>query len=132
LFVLPKYITYPLIHIGSPMFCDVIWFLSDELFVFHRKHKNHITSQSMGDSFYHIFTTPYLFLLTLFFGGHGIGIHNLISKNYHMSGISLISRKNCISWISIFRKHPCTKIMILQICHILIKIVTYWLQNFEI
>jgi hypothetical protein len=25
----------------------------------------------MGFSFYHIFTTPYLFLLTLFFGGQG-------------------------------------------------------------
>jgi hypothetical protein len=49
----------------------------------------------MGDSFYHIFTTPYLFLLTLFFGRHGVGIHNVISKNYHMSVITWISRKIC-------------------------------------
>jgi hypothetical protein len=43
----------------------------------------------MEDSFYHI----YLYLLTLFFGGRGVGIHNVISKNYHMSDITLISRK---------------------------------------
>jgi hypothetical protein len=49
----------------------------------------------MGDSFYHIFTTPYLFLLTLFFGRHGVGIHNVITKVYHMSVITLISRKIC-------------------------------------
>jgi hypothetical protein len=44
----------------------------------------------MGDSFYHIFTTPYLFLLTLFFGRRGVGIHNVITKIYHMSGIYVI------------------------------------------
>jgi hypothetical protein len=43
----------------------------------------------MGDSFYHIFTTPYLFLLTLFFGRRGVGIHNVITKIYHMSVITL-------------------------------------------
>jgi hypothetical protein len=35
----------------------------------------------MGDSFYHIFITPYLFLLTSFFEARGVGIHNAISKN---------------------------------------------------
>jgi hypothetical protein len=49
----------------------------------------------MGDSFYHIFTTAYLFLLTLFFGRRGVGIHNVITKIYHMSVITLISRKIC-------------------------------------
>jgi hypothetical protein len=49
----------------------------------------------MGDSFYHIFTTPYLFLLTLFFGRRGVGIHNVITKIYHMSVITLILRKIC-------------------------------------
>jgi hypothetical protein len=47
----------------------------------------------MGYSFYHIFTTPYLFLSTLFFGRRGVGIHNVITKNYHMSIITVISRK---------------------------------------
>jgi hypothetical protein len=55
--------------------------------------KNHMTSQNMGNSFYHISTIPYLFLLTLFFRGRGVGIHNVISKNYMMNGITLISRK---------------------------------------
>jgi hypothetical protein len=50
------------IHIGSPMFCDVIWCLSNELWVFY--------------PFYHIFTTTYLFLLTLFFEGRDVRIHN--------------------------------------------------------
>jgi hypothetical protein len=49
----------------------------------------------MGDSFYHIFTTPYLFLLTLFYGRRGVGIHNVITKIYHMSVTTLISRKMC-------------------------------------
>jgi hypothetical protein len=51
----------------------------------------------MGDSFYHIFTTQYmyLFLFTLINEGCGVGIHNVISKNYHMSGITLISKKTC-------------------------------------
>jgi hypothetical protein len=31
----------------------------------------------------------------LFFGLPGVGIHNVISKNYHMSDITLISRKIC-------------------------------------
>jgi hypothetical protein len=57
--------------------------------------KNHITSQTIGDSFYHIFTTPYLFLLTLFFEGRGVGIHNVIPKNYHMSDITLTSWEIC-------------------------------------
>jgi hypothetical protein len=47
----------------------------------------------MGDSFYHIFTTNIPILYTLFFGLRGVGIHNVISKNYHMSDITLISRK---------------------------------------
>jgi hypothetical protein len=47
----------------------------------------------MGDSFYHIFTTPYLFLFTLIFEARGVGIHNVVSKSYHMSVITLISRK---------------------------------------
>jgi hypothetical protein len=33
----------------------------------HEVDQNHITSQNMGDSFYHIFANPYLFLFTLFF-----------------------------------------------------------------
>jgi hypothetical protein len=49
----------------------------------------------MGDSFYHIFTIPYQFLITLFFGRRGVGIHNVITKIYHMSVITLISRKIC-------------------------------------
>jgi hypothetical protein len=44
----------------------------------------------MGDPFYDIFTTGYLILLTLFFVGLGVGIHNVISKKYHMSEITLI------------------------------------------
>ena len=47
----------------------------------------------MGDSFYHIFTTPYLFFLTLIFKWRGVGIHEVITKIYHMSVITLISRK---------------------------------------
>jgi hypothetical protein len=31
--------------------------------------------------------------LTLFFGRCGVGIHNVITKIYHMSVITLISRK---------------------------------------
>jgi hypothetical protein len=34
-------------------------------------------------------------LYILFFGLCGVGIHNEISKNYHMSDIALISRKIC-------------------------------------
>jgi hypothetical protein len=92
------------IYIGSPMVCDVIWFLSNELRDFYprafaKSHneldKNHITSQNMGDSFYHIFTTNIPILYTLFFGLRGVGIHNVISKIYHMSVITLISRKIC-------------------------------------
>jgi hypothetical protein len=49
----------------------------------------------MGDSFYHIFTTNIPILYTLFFELLGVGIHNVISKNYHMSVITLISREIC-------------------------------------
>jgi hypothetical protein len=49
----------------------------------------------MGDSFYHIFTTPYLFFLTLLFKWRGVGIHDVITKIYHMSAITLISGKIC-------------------------------------
>jgi hypothetical protein len=42
--------------------------------------KNHITSQNMGDSFYHIFTTIKRILYPLIFGLRGVGIHNVISK----------------------------------------------------
>jgi hypothetical protein len=49
----------------------------------------------MGDSFYHIITTLYLFFLTLFFTWRGVGIHDVIRKNYHMSVITLISGKIC-------------------------------------
>jgi hypothetical protein len=52
-----------------------------------------ITSQDMGDSFYHIFTTNIPILYTLFFGIRGVRIHNVISKNYHVSDITLIERK---------------------------------------
>jgi hypothetical protein len=44
----------------------------------HKLDKNHITSQNMGDSFYHIFTTKIPILYTLFFGLRGVGIHNVI------------------------------------------------------
>jgi hypothetical protein len=81
------------------MVCDVMIFLSNELCFLSQSlgelDKNHITSQTKGDSFYHIFTSPYLFLLTLFFEGRGVGIHNVISKNYHTSDITLISEKIC-------------------------------------
>jgi hypothetical protein len=89
------------------MVCDVILILSNELCVFYpralargyKSHneldKNHITSQTMGDSFYDIFTTNIPILYTLFCGLHGVGINDVISKNYHMSVITLISRKIC-------------------------------------
>jgi hypothetical protein len=80
-------ITLSDIYIGSPMVCDVIWFISNEFCVFY--------SWALGDSFYHIFTTNISILYTLFFGLRGVGIHNVISKNYHMSDITLISRKIC-------------------------------------
>jgi hypothetical protein len=48
----------------------------------------------MGDSFYHIFTTPYLFFLIIC-SLDMIGIHSVIAKNYHKSVITLISRKIC-------------------------------------
>jgi hypothetical protein len=65
-----------------------------------------ITSQNMGDSFYHIFTTNILISHTLFLWLHGVGIHNVISKNYHMSDITLISRKICDNMsLHHFRKH---------------------------
>jgi hypothetical protein len=44
----------------------------------------------MGDSFYHIFTTN-----IPIFGLCGVGIHNVISKYYCMSDITLISKKIC-------------------------------------
>jgi hypothetical protein len=69
---------------------DSITWKQKEIFI-----KNHITSQNMGDSFYHIFTTNIPILYTLFFGLRGLGIQNVISKNYHMSVITLISRKIC-------------------------------------
>jgi hypothetical protein len=53
----------------------------------------------MGDSFYHIFTTPYLFLLTLFFGGRG-DIKKIIT-----SDITLIPRIDCTSRSRIFHLH---------------------------
>jgi hypothetical protein len=59
----------------------------------------------MGDSFYHIFTTPYLFLLTLFIGRRGVGIHNVITKIYHMSVITLISRKICDNFLYIMHRN---------------------------
>jgi hypothetical protein len=63
----------------------------------HELDKNHITSQSTGDSFYHIFTTPYLLFVYFTLRMYGVGIHNEISKNYQMSDtyITLISRKIC-------------------------------------
>jgi hypothetical protein len=85
-------------RISHGLWCDmifiqrVVWFLSSSL---GELDENHITSQNMGDSFYHIFTTNILILYTLFFGLCGVGIHNVISKNYHMSVITLISRKIC-------------------------------------
>ena len=51
------------IHIGSPMVCGWIWFLSNELFVFYPRalkkknnelDKNPIQPQTMEDSFYHM------------------------------------------------------------------------------
>ena len=43
----------------------------------------------------HIFTTLYSFFITLLFGLWGVGIHNVISKIYHLSVITWISRKIC-------------------------------------
>jgi hypothetical protein len=73
----------------------VVYFLSPSLTHNELDKLNPITSQIMGDSFYHILTTPYLFLLTLFFGRRGVGGHNVITKIYHMSVITLILRKIC-------------------------------------
>jgi hypothetical protein len=43
-----------------------------------------------------MFTTNIPIVYTLFFGLRGVGIHNVISKSYHMSVfITLISRKIC-------------------------------------
>jgi hypothetical protein len=77
-------------RISHGLWCDtifiqrVVYFLSPSL---GKGIKNtswiKIISQNMGDSFYHIFTTPYLFFLTSFFGRRSVGIHNVISKNYH-------------------------------------------------
>jgi hypothetical protein len=55
------------------MVCDAIWFLSNEL-CFLSPSWIKIISQTMGDSFYH----------TMWY-----------KKNYHMSSITLISRKTC-------------------------------------
>jgi hypothetical protein len=60
-----------ILYIGSPMVCDVIWFLSNEFCVFYPR------------------------ALTLFFGRRDVGIHSVITKIYHMSGITLISRNLC-------------------------------------
>jgi hypothetical protein len=61
----------------------VVHFLSPSLGegieITHKLDKNHITSQNMGDSFYHIFTTN-MPILNIFFGLCGVGIHNVISK----------------------------------------------------
>jgi hypothetical protein len=61
------------------MVCDVIRFLSIKLFFpslsLGELDKNHITSQNMGYSFYHIFTTHTFF--SLFFGRRGVGIKNV-------------------------------------------------------
>jgi hypothetical protein len=75
------------INIGSSMFWNVIWFLSNELCVFYPR--------AMEDSFYHIFTTNIPILYTLLCGLCGVGIHNVISKKYQMSDITLKSRKIC-------------------------------------
>jgi hypothetical protein len=61
----------------------------------HELDQNRITSQTMGDSFYHIFTTNIPILCAFSFGLNGVGIHNMISKCYHMSDITLISMKIC-------------------------------------
>jgi hypothetical protein len=57
--------------------------------------KNHITSQTMGDSFLSHIYHPIPVFLTLFFKWRGIGIHNVIIEIYHMSVITLISGKIC-------------------------------------
>jgi hypothetical protein len=54
----------------------------------------------MEDSFYHIFTTNIPILCTLILRLRSVGIHNVISKNYHMSVITLISRKICDKLVS--------------------------------
>jgi hypothetical protein len=66
------------LYIGSPMVCDLIGFFSNELCVFYPRalareykthyelDKNHITSQTMGYSLYHILTTSYLILSSSF------------------------------------------------------------------
>jgi hypothetical protein len=77
---------------------QIVCFLSPSLgegIEITQRDKNHITSQNMGDSFYHIFTPNIHILNTLFFGLRGVGIHNVVSKSYRMSDITLISRKIC-------------------------------------
>jgi hypothetical protein len=68
----------------------------------------------MGDSFYHIFAIPYLFLLTLFFGRCGVRIHNVITKFYHMSVITSISRKICDKKIYKYTS-PLTKLLVVEV-----------------
>jgi hypothetical protein len=55
----------------------VVWFLSPSL---GELDKNHIKSQNMGDSFYHIFTTNIPILYTLFFESydHGKAYNGLV------------------------------------------------------
>jgi hypothetical protein len=90
------------INIESSMVCDVIWFLSNELCVFYPPSigEGIVNKQRIGHhKTWEIFITylpPHTcFLLTLFFGGRGEGIHNVMKKNNNMSDITLISMKIC-------------------------------------
>jgi hypothetical protein len=80
------------IYIGFPRVSDVIWAFYPTSCVFSIPEPHH---KAWEIFFKNIFTTPYLFLLTLFFGKHGVGIYNVITKIYQMSFITLISRTNC-------------------------------------
>jgi hypothetical protein len=76
---------------------DLPWFVCDMIFI---QRVVCFLSPSLADGIenttswiktishhkpWEILFIKYLFLLTLSFGGHGVGIHNVISKNYHMS-----------------------------------------------
>jgi hypothetical protein len=68
-----------------------------------RKHTSWMKIISHHKTWEILFITPYLFLLTLFFGGRG-DTQCDIKKNYHMSGITFISRINW-SRSTIFHLH---------------------------
>jgi hypothetical protein len=85
-----------LYRISHGLWCYMIFIQLNYVFVIpelgrgDRKHTTiSIKSQNMEDSFYLLFTTQYLFLFTLFFGLHGVGIHSAIKKSYKCCHIDI-------------------------------------------